>query len=286
MTGKTPFAIFAALLLASGPLIGRAQDFVDPADSAGTVEVTAQREAMRKAIRHFVDNVTRFDGENVSRWLLPICAAVTRAPAEQAAFLHARILDLARSVGAPLAPDQEKCEANLVVMLMSHPDQWWAVVLERNPWSYRLLSPQSVARAVSTRPVQTMQNFVMNSFGSTTSFDTASYRPEDSHIYTSATADFATAIVVVDDAEIGDATLAQLADYVSMVALARVDLSADFTGADSILRLFAAADPASPPPPKLTAWDQSFLRTLYGVDASEQRPRTLISDAMIEDLVH
>jgi hypothetical protein len=68
--------------------------------------------------------------------------------------------------------------------------------------------------------------------------------------------------VVINDAETGKATFGQLADYVGMVALARVDLSADFAGVDSILRLFATSDPTTAAPARLTQWDQSFLKTL------------------------
>ena len=90
---------------------------------------------------------------------------------------------------------------------------------------------------------------------------------------------------MVNDAETGKAMFGQLEDYVGMVALVRVDLSADFVGAHSILRLFATSDSASPPPSKLTQWDRSFLKTLYGVDISDQRPRSLISTTMINVLV-
>ena len=90
--------------------------------------------------------------------------------------------------------------------------------------------------------------------------------------------------MVVNDAGTGQATFGQLADYVGMAALARVDLSADFADVDSILRLFRTSDSATPPPSGLTQWDQSFLKTLYTVDISSQRSRKLISTTMIREL--
>ena len=98
------------------------------------------------------------------------------------------------------------------------------------------------------------------------------------------TEDFTCVVVVVNDAETGQATFGQLADYVGMVALARVDLSADFASADSILRLFAKSGLVTEPPSRLTQWDQLFLQTLYGVDISSKRPRGLISTTMVREL--
>ena len=147
------------------------------------------------------------------------------------------------------------------------------------------LQPQKVERDLSTRPVQTVQNVILNNADGSTPVNSASYRHRDSHIYSSVTEDFASVVVVVNDSETGQATFGQLSDYVGMVALARVDLSADFTGADSILRLFAASDSITPPPARLTESDRSFLKTLYGADISRQRPRKLISTTMIRGLV-
>ena len=140
-------------------------------------------------------------------------------------------------------------------------------------------------RALSTRPVQTVQNVVFNNSDGTTPYNKWNYRLKDSHISTSVTEDFTSVVVVVNDSETGKVTFGQLADYVGMVALARVDLSADFSGADSILRLFATTDAATSPPAKLTEFDWSFLKTLYGVDISIKRPRSLITTTMVNGLV-
>jgi hypothetical protein len=279
------FALLAALSFTTSATHARPQQAAASDDTIDTVEVTAQREAMREAIRTFVSNVTRFDGENVARWRLPICPSVIGAAVEHGDFMRARIVEIAGSVGAPLARDQKKCSANLLVILTPQPDQLWATLKERNPKMFGPMQPQRVERALSTRPVQTIQNIILNNADGTTPFNSASYRLRDSHIYSSVTEDFTSVLVVVNDAETGQATFGQLADYVGMVALARVDLSADFAGADSILRLFAVSDSATPAPSRLTDWDQSFLKALYGVDISHQRPRKLISTTMIRGVV-
>jgi hypothetical protein len=285
MTKTQTFAIFAALSLSWTPDATAQKPAANPADTIDTVEVTAQREAKRKAIHTYVANVTRFEGENVARWRYPICPVVAGIAAEHAQFMRARIVEIAELVGAPLHGDQEKCRPNLTVVLTTEPQALWARLKANNPRLLNTLQPQKVERALSTRPVQTVQNVIFNNSDGTTPYDKWNYRLRDSHIYTSVTEDFTSSLVVVNDSETGKATFGQVADYIGMVALARVDLSADFSGADSILRLFATPDAATPPPAKLTEFDWSFLKTLYGVDISIKRPRSLLTTTMVNGLV-
>lgn len=273
------FGVAIALTLPSRPMVARAEEAVNPRDTIDTVEVTAQREALRKAITTFVSNVTRFDGEHVARWRFPICPAVRGVTPEQGEFMRARILEIAASVDAPLSRDQEKCSPNLLVILTPQPDQLWATWKDRNPKMFGELQPQRVKRALSTRPVQTVQNVVINNADGTT----GNYRLRDSHIVGSVTEDFTSVVVVVNDAQTGGATFGQLADYVATVSLARIDLSADFSSAPSILRLFTAPDSMAPPS-RLTDWDRAFLKALYKTDTSYVRLRTLISTTMVQDI--
>lgn len=66
-------------------------------------------------------------------------------------------------------------------------------------------------------------------------------------------------IVIVDTDRLGGANLAQLSDYLSLVALAQVDPEGPTQGLDTILNVFA--DPAGVE--GLTAWDRTYLRALY-----------------------
>ena len=115
MTKTQTFAILAALSLSSTLVAAAPQQTADPADTIDTVEVTAQREAKRKAIHTYVANVTRFEGENVARWRYPICPVVAGIAAEHAKFMRTRIVEIAESVGAPRHRDQENCSPNLTV---------------------------------------------------------------------------------------------------------------------------------------------------------------------------
>jgi hypothetical protein len=77
-------------------------------------------------------------------------------------------------------------------------------------------------------------------------------------------------------------TFGQLADYIAMISLARIDLDADFGDAGSILRVFAKN--AEGAPKRLTNWDHAFLKALYRPDRASLRPRTDIMLTMREEL--
>ncbi len=278
-----PLAI--AVLLVVGSTAASAQQPVDPAATIDTVEVTAQREALRKAIYTFVANVTRFGGENVARWRFPICPAVAGVAREQGEFLRARVVEIAALVGAPLARDQKKCAPNLFVVLTPQPEQLWAAYKQRNPKMFATLQPQRVERSLSTKPVQVVQNAVLNNADGTVPSDSSNYRLRGSRISSSVTEDITSVIVVVNDAQTGGATFGQLADYVAMVALAGSDLSADYANASSILRLFATSDAGTPPPARLTDWDQAYLKALYRNDSSNARLRSVIATDMAQAIV-
>ena len=285
MNKTQTFAVLAALSLSATSAAANQQPAARPSDTIDTVEVIAQREAKRQAIHTYVANVTRFDGDNIARWRDPICARVVGVAADHGKFMRTRIAEIAQAVGAPLAEDQENCRANLTVVLTQHPANLWANLKQGNPKMFNTLDPKKVERALSTRPVQAVQNIMVKNSDGTTAFNKWNYRHKDSHIADSVTEDFTSVFVVVNDAETGKATFGQLSDYVGMAALARVDLSADFSAADSILRLFATSGAATSAPAQLTQFDWSFLKTLYGVDISLKRPRSMIQTTMVNGLV-
>lgn len=68
-------------------------------------------------------------------------------------------------------------------------------------------------------------------------------------------------VIIIDVDQTGQVSLAQLADYVSMVALAQVDPEADTHRFESILNLFENPELAQ----GLSAWDMAYLRGLYTV---------------------
>ena len=77
--------------------------------------------------------------------------------------------------------------------------------------------------------------------------------------------------------------LAQLADFISVVTLSQIDLSANFGGVDTILKLFAQPRPGVPPA-GITEWDYAFLRGLYRASYSPANQQRDIAARMVRDL--
>lgn len=89
-------------------------------------------------------------------------------------------------------------------------------------------------------------------------------------------------VIIVDVDEIQAVTFAQLADYLSMVALAQIDPDADMAAFDSILSIFDVAGP-----PELTSWDMAYLAGLYGAEQNMANPSSntsSIADIMARQL--
>ncbi len=89
-------------------------------------------------------------------------------------------------------------------------------------------------------------------------------------------------IIVVDVDALGDASFTQIADYVSMIALAQVDPEADTRGFNTILNLFQA-DVATDE--YLTDWDLAYLRGVYSADQTENNARRnarAVADSMAD----
>ena len=73
--------------------------------------------------------------------------------------------------------------------------------------------------------------------------------------------DLLKAIIVVDADAVSGLSLAQLADYCALVALAQVDPKADVATFDTVLNVFK-----DPSVLGLTSWDMDYLNALYSVE--------------------
>lgn len=252
-----------------------------------TIEVSAARESLRKVVASFVSSVTRADGESVARWRVPICPWITGASAEQAAFIKSRIVEISKSVGVRV-DGKPQCKANLSVFLTTEPGKLLALLRQRSPRTFGDATLKEAKDLETARPVRIWQNsMLMNADGTppiTRDNRAPQFRLEDSRIASSVAEDITAVTVVVDTNATGAATFGQLADYVTMVALAQVDMTADFGNSPTILRLFANQDPQRLPR-QMTDWDHAFLKALYGMGDPLKHQRNAITSRMMQDLV-
>jgi len=258
-----------------------------------TVEVTASREKIRREIQTFVHQVTRLEGEFVGRWRMFVCPLAVGVPDAQAQFIERRVIEVQNVVRKKTAKPDAECDPNLFVIITDEPDQVVAEWKQRDPGMFRWKNREGVSRSGGAGPVRTWHNAVEEHAKGAAVIqggvrqDIRIEKPScglmGSRIE-SGCLEFITAVVVLVDARAtGNVTLTQLADFISVVSLSQIDLSADLGGIDSILRLFAQPRPEVPPA-GITEWDYAFLRGLYRVSYSPLNQQRDIAARMVREL--
>lgn len=297
-------AIGAALCVSLTP--ARAHGRQTPPQPATDLrqEPTAQLEDVIVEGERGLPSTTRFvrsiappiGDRGLARWNAPVCVGVLGMESSAARVMADRISDWAFSLGVRVKGPG--CEPNILVvatddadrtardLVSSRPRQfrigvagadrgsgglaafqsdprpvrWWHVALPMNPDTERpaVRLPgelPSVGSGDLSRPSDFGQN-VLTGFGSR-----LTRRTRD---------DLQQAVIVVDIDALDRVEFGQLADFVSMVALAHVDMRGDTSAVPTILGLF---DPGRPPEPTLTAWDRAFLTALYSAEQTSTNPR-------------
>jgi hypothetical protein len=251
-----------------------------PAPNSGksdleTVTISAQQrqELVEQEISKFVSSITLSPRtESLGRWWVPICPLVLGMSPEGGKFVLARLSEVAREVGAPLAP--EKCAPNFVVILTSEPDLLLKKLWARNP---RLFNDEhgigGIHHFVNThRPVRVWYN-------ATSGCPSCANR-----LTWESVTKITLAIVVADFGLVKDLTVEQLAGYIAMVGMAQIRESAKPGDAPTILRLFTESGTARPA--GLSLWDQAFLKSLYATDPANVMQMAEIKFNMDGTLAH
>jgi hypothetical protein len=254
-----------------------------------TVEARKQRKLVERQISTFVSSITMPSrDESLARWQAPICPLVAGLPRDRGEFVLARLSQVARDAGAPLAP--QECRPNFLVVITSQPEallqKWWA----RNP---RLMNEDrgigGIKRFIHTaQPIRVWYNACSESPGwAKTSAIGGGVHCGTGELGSRLTWDAVRAIysviVVVDLGRIKDLNDGQLADYIAMVGFAQIRKNAEPGAAPTILHLFA--DTGAARPQGLSSWDQAFLKSLYGTDSSSVMQLAEIKFRLFRDLV-
>jgi len=261
-------------------------------NSLETVEVTASREKMRREIRTFVHQVTRLEGEFVGRWGDLICPMVVGVSDPQAQFVQRRLIEVQNRVRKLKPAPEAACRPNLFVIITDEADQVLADWKERDPGMFRWKTREGVSRSAGTGPIRTWHNAIEEGSNGAAgqgqhyinqSLNRAGCALSGSRIVADCWEHITAVVVLVDAKAAGKVTLAQLADYISVVSLSQIDLTANFGGVDSILRLFAQPPP-DVRPTGLTEWDYAFLNGLYRASYSPKDQQRDIEARMVREL--
>lgn len=251
------FTLLAAALLAAP---AAAQD-------DAPIVVIGQKD-VEKQIENFVGALTQASPRGqIARFETEVCPGAFGMADAQRAAVSERVRTVAAAVGLKVA--KADCSPNVVVIVAPDKAAFLKVLAKKHPYMFGDRSAAEIRR-ISAEPgpaaawqIQEMVN------GDGRPIFTESDMPVDrstrtpSRITAPARPVFAAAIVVVESKAIKGLSTTQLADYVAMRALARIDPARiDAAAPSTILRILdAAAD--SEVPVTLTQWDFSFLKGLY-----------------------
>jgi hypothetical protein len=255
------------------------------------VTIEAQRNE-REQLRHQVDQfvttaVVHHVGESLMRWDTPVCPLVGGLPREQGEDVLQRFSQAARSAGVPLAP--EKCMANLFIIASSQTAQILAELPKKRPALFDTTNGLGGLQhfLLTDRPVRVWYNwqnqgdpnaaiFIIATFlgnspamggaigpGSFTGAGDGvrGYKMPNSRLSLTVTKSINSAVIIVDLTRMKGVNVGQLADYVTMVGLAEINLDRTIISAPSVLRLFS--EPSQAPVDGMSPWDQAPLKSLY-----------------------
>lgn len=267
---------FSALALALGLLVqtpGGPQ--VPPAQEPAQLEdVVVEGRRLRSVILDFVGEVAAPAGvRGPARWNGPVCIGVVNLRGEVAQYIVDRASDVARELG--LTAGEPGCSPNVLIIAAADGRAVADGIVEARRSAFR------PGGSGMTRSLRALEEFRTSEAPVRWWHVSAPVDSETGHLATrlpgydapmtnvSAASrirtdirdDLLKAIIVVDVQKTAGVSLAQLADYCALVALAQVDPLADVASFETVLNVFS--DPAVP---GLTPWDMDYLRALYSVE--------------------
>lgn len=261
------------------------------------VTVEAQREAKRKRVAHFVATVTRqvSSYESLARWHDQVCPAVMGLPRAQDEFILARISAIARSTGVPLAP--EHCTPNAFVVITADTSAFFQTLYARQSGKFVDTSGSRMpVRAIhefanSTKPIRALYNSALvGALGNPLNSNQCPEVPGRlknceaslSRLRWDDVQSIGSVFILADAKRINGMNIGAVADYISLLSLAEINLDADFSAQDSVLRLFDNSTDAKTIS-ALSAWDAAFLKALYATDQSDRHQFSAIVNHMMGD---
>jgi hypothetical protein len=260
-----------------------------------TVQARARRAVIERQVQTYVRGMTTrtYEG-SLMRWSDPVCPLVAGLPQDQGEFVLRRISEVARTAGAPLAP--EACRPNLLIVSTDEPDRLLRGWRARAHGLFGHEQPAVIRRFLERqRPVRVWYNADLRPARRGPMFtDAGGISPmfpgvrvvggaEASRIILNVVQDPSSVIEIIDARRAKGVSIGQLADYVAMVGLAQIDLDSDLGDAPTILRLFSL--PPATRPEGLSAWDSSFLEALYHTSQDTRLQRASVTDKVLRDAV-
>lgn len=211
----------------------------------------------------------------LARWAGAACIGVVNFRRDVGEYIADRLVQIGDEVGVPI--DDSACDPNLYVIGAADASALAREWVDRYPREFRLRASQtngprsSLDRFVSSEDAVRWWHVSLpmhfDIFTNRASRAVALPGKASPHIQVYAKSqlrsrirdDLMRVVIIVDVDQLEDTTLAQLGDYLAMVAFAQIDPEGDTAAYPTILNLFDSDRRA----PGLTEWDRAFLTAMY-----------------------
>jgi hypothetical protein len=264
---------FSAVAFAIGLLV-QAPAAPQAPDPATLEDVVVEGRRLRAVVQDFVGEVAAPAGvRGPARWNGRVCVGVVNLRAEVAQYIVDRTSDVARELGVNAG--EPGCTPNVLIIAAEDGRAVADGIVEVRRSAFR------PGGSGMTRSLRALEEFrtseapirwwhVSAPVDSETGLLATRLPGQEapvtavssaSRLRTDIRDDLLRAVIVVDVSKLAGVSLAQLADYCALVALAQVDPKADVGRFETVLNMFE--DPSTP---GLTAWDMDYLNALYGVE--------------------
>lgn len=304
-----PIKVLVGLCLLTLAQAGLADPSAPPAAAATQTPASPPlskqaRKELKQQLKSFVSNVTGplTSYDPVPLWRTPVCPVLAGLPQSEGEPVFAHLERTMRALGMPLG--EIGCRPNLQIIVSSQPEESIAAMAKTQPealgdtghlqsfiskarpvrvWYNTALAAHTTAALVS--PATGAPGTGPPGTGLGTSGGSAaitSMDPTAPRFYSSAYHPLVGVIAFVDLKRIEGFDWNQIADYVAMAALTRVNLDSNFGDAPTILRLFSAT--GTDRPTGLSDWDKALLTELYRTDPQSRSQRLEVSMHMANDI--
>jgi len=259
------------------------------------------RKELERQVKSFVSNVTGPPYDPVPLWRTPVCPALAGLPKSEGEPVFAQLERTMRALGIPLG--EIGCRPNFQIVVSSQPEESIAEMAKTQPealgdtrhlqsfiskaqpvrvW-YNTELAEHTSAALVMPASRTYGTGLGPNLGTTGGGAAITYvDPTRPRFYFSAYRPLVGVIAVVDLRRVQGFDWNQVADYVAMAGLTRVNLEANFGDAPTILRLFSAAN--TDRPTGLSDWDKALLTELYKSDPQSRSQRLEVSMHMTNDI--
>jgi hypothetical protein len=219
-------------------------------------------------------------GEPLPRFQDPICPGVIGLKVEVAEAVVGRIRQNAEQIGLPLA-DERSCDPNVIATFIADGKAYLSRLAKEDSWMFRdltaeerkaLLEQPGKVRAWTRTVVRTRDGHIVSRRDNLMDIPQATMWMAHSKIYVPTRRDVTASMVLFDRDAISGLSAFQLADYVTMRALAGELLKDIAPRGGTILTLFEAPEERAS---ALTRHDLAFLKRLYSAMPNEPSAATI-----------